>query len=166
MDHVEADTTARPATPPRTRYALGSLGLVVGVVALVAAVAGPHIAKALKPPEPPPQKLSDTLVEAGDKFVGRLLDRARGKQAQPAAEPPPVPSATPWDWYLSVAATSLGLVGALSGTVGWVRREDHRLAASAIVTGSLAVAWAYIVAALVIALVIVFLLLLFGALGG
>jgi hypothetical protein len=67
---------------------------------------------------------------------------------------------------LSVAATSLGLVGSLSGTAGWIRREDPRMAASAITVGALAVAWVYIVAALVIALVIFFLLLLGGALGG
>jgi hypothetical protein len=68
--------------------------------------------------------------------------------------------------YLSVAATSLGLIGSLSGTAGWIRREDSRMAVSAITVGALAVAWVYIMAALVIALVIVILLMLDGALGG
>jgi hypothetical protein len=121
---------------PRVRYALGLLGFVLGILGLTAAVAGPRIAEALKPPEPPPQKLSDTLAEAGDKFVGRVLDRVRGKKPAAAAETHPSPPPTPWGWYLSVAATSLGLVGAVAGTGGWVRREDHRLAASAIIAGS------------------------------
>jgi hypothetical protein len=155
--------------PLRTRYALGLLGLLVGVLGLFAAVARPHIAEALKPPkppEPPPQKLSDTLADAGDKFVDRIIDRLREKKAEPAAKAPPPSPPTPWDLYLAVAATSLGLVGALAGTAGWVRREDHRLAASSIVVGVLALAWVQIVAALVIAFLIVFLLLLGGAIGG
>ena len=157
------DAALSPA--PRVRYARGLFGFVLGILRLVATVAGPHIARALEPPDPPPQKLSDTLVEAGDKLIGKLLDRVRGKQPETIRNAPPPTPAIPWGWYLSVAATSLGMPGALAGTVP-VRRENHRLAASAIVTGSLAVAWTYIVAALVIALAIFFLLLLFGAMGG
>jgi hypothetical protein len=99
--------------------------------------------------------------------LDRMLDRARGKAAAPKAKPPPKPQSRErlWLLYLSVAATSLGLVGSLSGTVGWIRREDSRLAGSAIAVGALAVAWIYIVAALVTALVIVFLFLLASALG-
>ena len=158
------DAALSPA--PRVRYARGLFGFVLGILRLVATVAGPHIARALKPPDPPPQKLSDTLVEAGDKLIGKLLDRVRGKQPETIRNAPPPTPAIPWGWYLSVAATSLGMPGALAGTGAGVRRENHRLAASAIVTGSLAVAWTYIVAALVIALAIFFLLLLFGAMGG
>jgi hypothetical protein len=158
------DSTALPERP--VRYALGLLGFIFGVTGLIAAVAGPHIAQALKPLEPPPQKLADKLAEAGDKFVGRLLDRVRGKQAEKVVDAlPPAPPA-PWGWYLSVAATALGLVGAVAGTGAWIRRENHRLAASAIITGSLAVAWVYIVAALVLALAIMFLVMMFGTLGG
>ena len=54
----------------------------------------------------------------------------------------------------------------MAGTGAWIRRENHRLATSAIIAGSLAVAWVYIVAALVIALAIVFLLVFFGTVGG
>jgi hypothetical protein len=155
-----------PSLPPRVRYAFGLIGLLIGLAGLAAAIARPYIAEALKPPEPPPQKLSDKLAEVGDKFVGRMIDRVRGAKPAPVAAQPAPPPRTPWPWYLSVAAASLGFVAAVSGTAGWVRREDHRLAASAITAGFLAVAWVYIVMALVIALVIVFLLILLGALGG
>ncbi len=169
MDETSPDSTPTPTvrlSHPRPRF--GLIGLLVGSVGLVIAVVHPHLAEALKPPPPPPQKLSDTLAEAGDKFVGRMIDRVRGKKAATPAPPPPPPQPQPlpWAWYLSLAATSLGLIGAASGTIAWVRREDHRLAASAITAGALAVAWVYILAALVIALVIVFLLFLLAPSGG
>ena len=71
------------------RYALGLLGFFFGIVGLSAAIAGPHIAQALKPPEPPPPKLSDTIAEAGDKLVGRVLDRVRGRKTETATTATP-----------------------------------------------------------------------------
>jgi hypothetical protein len=163
MDEVSPESITAIVRPPRIRYGLGLFGLIVGSVGLAVAVTQPYIAEALKPPPPPPQKFSDTLTEAGEKFVGRMIDRVRGKKAEPLAAPaPPQPRPIPWPWYLSITATSLGLIGAVLGTASWIRREDHRLAASAIVASALAVAWIYIVVALVIALVIVFLLPLLG----
>jgi hypothetical protein len=154
----------------RTRYGLGLCGLLLAVVGLALAIARPYIAEALEPPphRAPRPKLSHALAKAGEKFVDRMLEKARGGAAVVNAEPPPParPPVWPWALYLSVAATSLGLIGSLSGTAGWIRREDSRMAVSAITVGALAVAWVYIMAALVIALVIVILLMLDGALGG
>ena len=100
--------------------------------------------------------------------MDQMLEMARGGPAVVKAEPPPParPPVWPWALYISVAATSLGLIGSLSGTAGWIRREDSRMAMSAITVGALAVAWVYIMAAVVIALVVVILLMLDGALGG
>jgi hypothetical protein len=155
---------------PRPRYALGLCGLLLAVAGLTLAIARPYIAEAMKPPPPPEprQKLSQVLAEAGEKLVDRMLDKVRGRAAAAQAGPPPPAQARdrPWLLYLSIAATALGLVGSLSGTAGWIRREEPRLAVSAMTIGAIAVAWVYIVAALVIALVIFFLLLLGGALGG
>lgn len=166
MNQTLPDSPPPTVQPPRTRYGFGLSGLLFGFVGLAVAVACPYIAEALKPPPPPPQKLSDTLAEAGEKFVGRMIDRVRGKKTASPAELPPQPQPIPWTRYFALTATALGLLGAVLGTASWIRREDHRLAASAILAGALAVAWIYIVAALVIALVIVFLLLLLGALNG
>ncbi len=151
-------------TPPaqRRRPWFGLFGLLAAMLGFPLAVTSPYIVEFLRPP-PAPHKLSDTLAEAGDKLVGRLIDRVRGRKPDAPLIPP---AERPWLLYLSVAATSLGLIGSLAGTVGWICREDHRLAGSAIAVGALAVAWTYIVAALVIALVLCFLLLLSGYFGG
>ena len=160
MMDVDPTEVPRQSSSHETLYACGSFGLIVGIIGLALAVAHPHIAEASRSPEPPPRKLSEIIAEAGDKFVGRIIVRAKGKKTEPGIVQPASMPRTPWTWYLTIAATTLGFVGAVSGTVGWIRREDHRLAACAIGAGSLAVAWAYILAALTIALVIVFLILL------
>ncbi len=152
-----SDAVLSPPARPRRSW-FGLIGFVAAVLGLPLAIASPYIAEFLKPP-PAPHKLSDTLAEAGDKLVGRLIDRVRGRKPDAPVIPP---AERPWLLYLTITATSLGLIGSLAGTVGWIRREDHRLAGSAIAVGALAVAWMYIVAALVIALVLIFFLWLSG----
>jgi hypothetical protein len=154
---------------PRTRYGLALCGLLLAAVGLLLALTRPYIAEALEPSRDrePRQKLSHVLAEAGEIFVDRMVEKVRGGAAAVEAGPPPARAREwPWDLYLSVAATSLGLIGSLSGTAGWIRREDPRMAVSAITVGALAVAWIYIMSALVTALVIVILLILGRALGG
>lgn len=158
------------ASGPRIRHGLGLCGLALAVVGLTLAIARPYVAEMLEPPPlpEPRQKLSETLAEAGAKLVDRMVARARGKlAAAPQAElpPKPRPPVRLWLLYLSIAATSLGLVGSLSGTAGWIRHEDPRLTGSAIAVGALAVAWVYIWAAMATALAIVFLILIASALG-
>ncbi len=166
MNESATDPTRVVAPTARVGYMFGLLGMIVGMIGLAAAIASPYLVEASKPPAPQPQKLADKLAEAGDKFVGRMIDRARDKQPAPVVEPPAPKPPTPWGSYASLVAAALGLVGALFGTVGWIRREDHRLAASSIVIGSLAVTWLYIVAGIIIASVIVFVLLLLSAISG
>ena len=154
----------------RTRYGLGLCGLLLAVVGLALAIARPYIADGLEPPphRAPRPKVSHALAKAGEDFVDRMLEKARGGSAVVKVDPPPParPPVWPWALYLSVAATSLGLFGSLSGTAGWIRREDSRMSVSAITVGALAVAWVYIMAALVIALVVVILLMLDGCSAG
>ncbi len=154
------------ASGPRTRYGLGLCGLALAVLGLVLAIARPYVAEVLEPPPKPESKISEVVADAGAKFVDRMIDRVRGKSAPPRAAPAPMPQPPErlWLLILSIAATSLGLAGSLSGTVGWIRREDSRLAGSAIAIGALAVAWIYLMAALVTALVIVFLILIVSTL--
>jgi hypothetical protein len=61
-----ANTSIPTVRPPHPSSEFGFFGLLVGSVGLVIVVVHPYPAEALKPP-PPPQKLSDTLAEAGDK---------------------------------------------------------------------------------------------------
>ena len=60
----------------------------------------------------------------------------------------------------------LGLIGASSGAAGWIRREDHQMAAGAILAGFLAVAWSYIIAAIALAVFCAILILILVSIGG
>lgn len=150
------DPTADP------RYAFGLAGLAVSILGLILAVARPHVDDAAEPPPPIPAKIGDQVVDAADKFVGRMIDRARGKPNQPAA---PAPKVLPWRWYLAVAGPALGLLGAMAGLIGWVRHELPRPTVAAMVVGFLAVAWIYLLVALVITFVIVAAVLILGHIG-
>jgi len=57
-------------------------------------------------------------------------------------------------WWVSMGATCCGLVGVVLGAIAWVRREDLRLAGSAIGMGAVVVAAQYIFIALVMAFVV------------
>ena len=104
-----------------------------------------------------------TLAEAGDKFVGRMIDRAR---KTPVTSSPPASLHLSLSFYLGMLAPTLGVAGSALSVAGWIRREDHRMAVSAMVVGFLTVAWLYILAALTLALVIAVLSVLLGAFDG
>lgn len=160
----------------RRGYAFGVVGLIAGIFGLAAALAKPHLVEAIEPPsrpvvQPEQQKLSDTLAEAGEKFVDRMADRVRRRTTAPAAAETPevvVEPAEPaheappmkWEHRVAIAATGLGLLGLVGGTAGWIRRENHRLAGSAITLGLLAISWQYIAMGIVLAVGVFVLLLL------
>jgi hypothetical protein len=167
MDTIATEALKAESLSSPLRFAFGLAGLIVAALGLALGVMQPHITEAMKPPPPPPpQKMADVLAEAGDKFVGKMVDRVRGKKPEPPKAVEPPPKKTPWPLYISIAATSLGLAGSLSGTVGWIRREDLRLTVSAMAIGALAVAWIYIVLGIVIGAAIAILLMLLSALHG
>ena len=94
----------------------------------------------------------------------KMLDRINGKKIEPPVAPQPDPDVMK-AWYLSLTSTSLGLVGMLLGTTAWLRREDHRLAAVALVTGFVAVAWVYVVIAVMIGITIAVLIKILQIIG-
>lgn len=164
-DGTFANVTEPVSSEPRARHGLGLYGLLLAVLGLTLAITQPYLTGVIDPP-PPRQKFSEVLSDAGEKLLDRAIAKVRGKAVVKAGPPPPAPAQKPpWPLYLSMAATLLGLAGAVSGMVGWIRREELRLTFSAITIGALAVAWVYIVAALVTALTIVFLMLLIRVFG-
>ncbi|OAI46461.1 hypothetical protein AYO44_11285 [Planctomycetaceae bacterium SCGC AG-212-F19] len=129
---------------------LGIVGAVVAFLGLGLAVLSPGIIQALQPPK---KELAAVVADAGVKLAAKL----KGIKPAPAA---PAQPEIPWALVCSSTATCLGMSGAGSGAVGWIRREDRRLATTAVIAGGLAVAWSYIVLAISVALVLFFLLVL------
>ena len=88
--HPESLSPSESRSQPR--FAPGLIGLLVAILGLGTALVAPHVVAAVEPPRP---KLSDTLAEAGDKFVGKMIDRVRHKEAPPSAEAAAPPRSLP-----------------------------------------------------------------------
>jgi len=144
---------------------MGIGGMALGFLAFAVAVLAPLIWHAAEPPPLPEPKIADVLADAGAKFVDKMVDKVRGRKPPPAAVAPATKDQLPWLLICSIAGTSLGIVATGAGSVSWIKREDKRIASSAVAVGGLAIAWNYVVVALVIALVIIFLLIFASALG-
>ena len=73
-----------------------------------------------------------------------------------------------FDWYGNLGAVSAALaVGAIVlGVLSFVRREDLRVCGGAVALGGAALAWHYLMIALIVIAVAVFLGLLLGTFGG
>src|SRR5207244_10208828 len=102
------------AKPCERRSWLAATGFMAGLLALPLAVSAPHVAAALTPPPPTPGKVLSTWAKTRAKLAVRWLLRS-------PSTPAPLPASPPgkrWLFNLTVAATTLGLVGALAGTGG------------------------------------------------
>ena len=152
----ENDSINASSSTARGGHRFGLAGVVIAFLGLSVAVVHPLFADLW---EPPPKDAADVVVEAGKKLAGKLVQKV--KRAQPA----PPPNRVSWPTVFAIAAASAGLAGVGLGAVSWIRREDHRLSAAAVAVGLLAVAWHYIVAAIVVAVVLAVLALILSAVG-
>jgi hypothetical protein len=158
-DHPDVQETTSTGGSP---WGIG--GMVLGFLAFAMAVLAPLVWHAAEPPPPAEPKMADILADAGAKFVDKMVNKVRGHKPAAAMAAPAAKKPLPWPLIWSIAATSLGIVATGAGSVSWIRREDKRIASSAVAAGGLAIAWNYVVVALVIALVIIFLLIVASAL--
>ncbi|CCD86403.1 conserved membrane protein of unknown function [Bradyrhizobium sp. ORS 285] len=113
---------------------LGSIGSVVGLLALVAAILPHWVLPAIDPPPP----IDKVLVDVGHRVKDRLVARIKGVDYQA-----PVRERSWTDrlhQQLPLAAVSLGLLAIILGVVGQLRREERHIAAMATTLGGCAIA--------------------------
>ncbi|NPU13492.1 hypothetical protein HL667_14770 [Bradyrhizobium sp. 83012] len=113
---------------------LGSIGSLVGLLALVAAIL-PHWVLPMIDPPPPIDKV---IVDVGHRVKDRLVAHIKGVDYQaPARE-------RSWTdrlhQQLPLAAVSLGLLAIILGVIGQLRREERHIAAMATTLGGCAIA--------------------------
>lgn len=143
-DHLNSTSE----TPAKSGL-LGLMGLILGALGLALHIATPHLIVI----QDPPAKLSDRIAKAGEKLTGRVIDRIKGKAPAPDA---PVPF--PLESCLSMAAALMGVLGMIFGVLSWSRREDPRLGGCVIVIGGIALAWEYLLFAIALVFILIFLM--------
>jgi hypothetical protein len=113
---------------------LGTIGSVVGLLALAAAVLPHWVLPAIDPPPP----IDKVIVDVGHRVKDRLLARIKGVDDH---APVHAPSWTDrLHQQLPAAAVSLGLLAIILGVVGQLRREERHIAAMATTLGGCAIA--------------------------
>jgi hypothetical protein len=118
---------------PSRRY--GTIGSVVGLLALVAAVL-PHWVVPIVFPPPP---IDQVIVDTGHRLKERLIARAKGVEYQaPKREKS---DADRWNEGLAVGAVSLGLLAIVFAVCSLIFREERRLAGTAAALGVGAIAF-------------------------
>jgi hypothetical protein len=111
----------------------GIVAFACASLALVTAVFGPDIAERISPTPPVEEKIADTVVRVRDAVVARLKDR-NAKIAHEEKKP----SAHQRVFQLSLG---LAVLGVISASVSYSRREDRRIAFSAGAIALVGLAW-------------------------
>ncbi|MBI5265379.1 MAG: hypothetical protein HY852_26600 [Bradyrhizobium sp.] len=116
---------------------LGTIGSIVGLLALVAAVLPHWVLPVMFPPPP----VDQVIVDTGHRVKERLVARAKGVEYQ--APRPEKSLGHRWSDGLSIAALSLGLLAITLAVVSRIFHEEKLLAGVSAVLGVGAIAFEF-----------------------
>ena len=120
---------------------------IFGLIGIVIALAGLGVAVFQEHLRPPPEPISVTLGEAA---------LAKGKQWLGVGSEEIAAEQSAIDW-VTIVQFALGFIGIALGAVSWIRSENHRVSALAAALGLVVVAWEYVLVAVGVAVLILFL---------
>ncbi|MEM9604632.1 MAG: hypothetical protein AAGA11_17340 [Pseudomonadota bacterium] len=128
---------------------LSHVGLVIGILALTAAVMSPWAITAISPPSP-------TLEESVADFAAKLTEAAKAKVTGETYVPAPTPEPSPIVGLYMPAVIALGMVAFALGVVAMLRESDRFPGALAAGIGVTAVVaqWSIFIALVVIGLLL------------
>lgn len=127
------DEQAGKSVTPRSRIA-GSVGAIIGMLALALAVLPIWVLPAIFPPPP----VENLIVDTASRLKQRVVAKAQGVEYR---EVRPVDPAERWSRACSVAAISLGLAAIGCAVFSFLRREPLRYAGTAAAIGASAIAF-------------------------
>jgi len=135
-----------PALTRAGHAPLGWVGLVLGLVALAVALVPSWIAPLYDPPAKPLGQQASELLDGLKNRAATAMGMTPGAPARLPPEPP-----NPWhDPRLSLATLTMAFAAIVLATLGFARREDPRVVATALTVGAGAVASERVVTAVLI----------------
>ncbi len=130
MTEDESQVKTTPAT-------WSVFGLVIGFIALVAAVMSPWIMDSISPPT---KTIDEVAVDVAVNIKDRLVAKAKGQEFVAKAKDDKTPNLGRW---YPPTTIGIGLLGMCLGVVGFVRHESTRMSASAVTVGLAAILFQY-----------------------
>ena len=155
------DQGVTSASATRRITTLGIAGLVVALLALVAAVMSPWATDALEPEAKP---IDEVAVDVAGRIKDRLVAKAKGQEYVAPAEP----RRANWSRWYSGTVVGAGALAVCVGVIGLVARHDTRLNAATVAVGASAIIFQYVllIAALLLLILLVGLILSAVGVGG
>ena len=152
----EQTAPSRPKLRRGFRFAL--IGLIFGFLGLGIAAYRMSVES-----EQPTRPKSDEIAQALSDTIKKTVNKLRNKE--PAPQPLPTAVAWPLSKKLGVAASILGFIAAVFGSISWLVGEHRRWTWAALAVGIAALAWTHVVVAVSIAVGIAIVIIILGHLG-
>ena len=153
------DATVEDQPAPRKVTRAGVAGLVIGLLALVAAALSPWAVGALEPERKP---IDQVAVEVAGRIKDRLAAKAKGQEYVAPAEPRGVD----WAKWYPAGVVAAGILAVCIGVVGLVAGHDGRLNSATVAVGASAVILQYALLIAAALLLILLVGLVVSAVGG
>ncbi|VAW66193.1 hypothetical protein MNBD_GAMMA09-3444 [hydrothermal vent metagenome] len=130
----------------------GISGLFIGVIAIIIAIFQGDIRAAVEPLQPTDNaRLKELVVDAGKLLIKQKILGIKEKQSAPDEI---ITETHNWVQFIYIG---LGILAIILGVISWINKEHIRLSGAAISLGLIAVAWQYVLIAVVIAVIILIL---------
>ncbi|MCH9022009.1 MAG: hypothetical protein IID32_04525 [Planctomycetes bacterium] len=123
---------------PKKISRFGMAGLIIGLLALVAAVLSPWIIDAVEPEKKP---IDEIALDTAIKIKDRLNAKLKGEEYKSQQEPKSAPSNM--SKYYPASVILAGAIAICFGTVGFVRRDNLRLSGATVAVGASAILFQY-----------------------
>jgi len=122
------------------RIPIGIVGMVVGAIALFVAIFSNDIEKKLDPPEE--KTTTQLLMDVGKTLLKSKVLKEEVEEEDNLSK-------------VDYCYMSLGFVAMIIGIISWVKKDHVRISGAAVSLGLIAVAWQYVLIAVVVGVILI-----------
>jgi len=125
------------------RSKLGTIGILIAMLAITVAVFQVHIRILIAPEDP---TIKEQLMSRGSELLG-LKSKEKATTS----------TSTGYFDAVSITYTALGVIAMFFGVLSFLQKENHRFSGMAGALGIVAIGWEYVLVGLIIAIIVLIL---------